>query len=124
MSIYIKHMEGKGKGVFTDERIPEHQIIEIAPVLVFDETEWKCIGSTLLGEYCYLWGSEFLTGAIALGYGSLYNHSYQPNAKFVRFPEQQEIHFIALREIQEGEEITINYNGENIYDPVWFEVVE
>ena len=64
------------------------------------------------------------TVALALGYGSLYNHSYRPNARYDDIGQLTKI-FTALRDIPPGEEITVNYNG----DPsdraaVAFEVVE
>jgi hypothetical protein len=62
--------------------------------------------------------------ALALGFGSLYNHSYKPNARYDDAPSQVK-EFRALRDIKAGEEITINYNGaEDIMDPVEFNVVE
>jgi SET domain-containing protein len=61
--------------------------------------------------------------AVALGYGSLYNHSYTPNARYDDESPQIKI-FTAIREIAAGEEITINYNGEpSDESPVWFKVV-
>ena len=62
--------------------------------------------------------------ALALGYGSLYNHSYKPNARYDDVgPQTKE--FTALRDIQPGEEITVNYNAEpKSRSAVWFEVVE
>ena len=35
-----------------------------------------------LYNYCFSWGDNYEHTAIALGYGSLYNHSYTPNAIF------------------------------------------
>ncbi|MFM8476053.1 MAG: SET domain-containing protein-lysine N-methyltransferase [Planctomycetaceae bacterium] len=62
--------------------------------------------------------------AIALGFGSLYNHSYSPNARYDDVGRQIK-EYKALRDIQKGEEITINYNGsEDCMDPVDFDVLE
>ena len=62
--------------------------------------------------------------ALALGYGSLYNHSYNPNARYDDVGRQIK-EYSALRDIQRGEEITINYNGaEDILDPVEFPVLD
>jgi len=49
--------------------------------------------------------------AIALGYGSLYNHSYTPNAHY-RDIGRRSKEFLAVRDIAAGEEITVNYNGD------------
>jgi SET domain-containing protein len=42
--------------------------------------------------------------------GTLYNHSYQPNAQFIRDYPRRLMNFVAVRPITPGEEITINYN--------------
>ena len=61
---------------------------------------------------------------LALGYGSLYNHSYRPNARYVDLSERTKL-FTAIRDIAAGEEITVNYNGEpEDQTPVGFDVVE
>jgi SET domain-containing protein len=63
----------------------------------------------------YVFGRENFTNrnyvALALGYGSMYNHSYTPNARYTPIvPDLMEFH--SLRLIQAGEEIMINYNGD------------
>ena len=59
-----------------------------------------------LNTYFYLWDKKHV--AVSLGYGSLYNHSYEPNARYIHGEKQ--LTYRALRDIEEGEEITINYN--------------
>ncbi len=62
--------------------------------------------------------------ALALGYGSLYNHSFHPNARYDDRGQQTKV-FTSLRDIESGEEITVNYNGDpNDTTAVSFEVVE
>jgi SET domain-containing protein len=46
----------------------------------------------------------------SLGYGSLYNHSYRPNARYDDEGGQAKV-FRTLRDIAAGEEITVNYKG-------------
>jgi SET domain-containing protein len=53
-----------------------------------------------------------------LGYGSLYNHSYAPNAETLETPH--ELVITALRDIHEGDEIFINYMG-TAQEGVWFD---
>lgn len=107
--IEVRRAHGKGRGVFARAFIPEGTVIERAPVLVIpaveiDENPYD----TIITRYCFQWGHK--TVAVALGYGSLYNHSYQPNA-YYRDRRNRVKEFIALRDIEPGEEITINYNG-------------
>ena len=58
--------------------------------------------------------------ALALGYGSLYNHSYRPNAETLETPD--ELVITALHRIEPGEEIFINYMG-TAQDGVWFDLL-
>jgi hypothetical protein len=64
-------------------------------------------GRSVLLDYGFEWGDDKL--AIALGYGSIYNHSYRPNAKVIT--GRLALIFIAIRNINPGIEITHNYNG-------------
>ena len=69
--------------------------------------------------YVFGWGDG--RTALALGYGSLYNHSYVPNATTLETDD--ELVVTATRDIQVGEEIRINYMG-TAQDGVWFDVLE
>ena len=104
--VEVKKSAGKGRGVFAKKQIPEGTILERAPVLV---VKWKPIEKSELANYIYEWGKG--TVAVALGYGSLYNHSYTPNARYEDLNGQIK-QYIALRDIEAGEEVTINYNAD------------
>ena len=54
--------------------------------------------------------------AIALGFGSIYNHSYEPNATYKKKSESKVIDFVAIKGIKKDEEITVNYNYGNPED--------
>ncbi len=64
----------------------------------------------LLTNYFFYYGKQL---ALVLGYGSLYNHSYEPNATYVKEPSNGVVTFRAIRNIKAGEEITVNYNNGN-----------
>lgn len=114
----IRDCGPKGRGVVALNSITKGEIFESAPVIVVPGEQCGVLRQTALSSYYYEWGDD---GAIALGYGSVYNHSYRPSARFYLNPAELRIEFVALRNIQAGEEITINYNGEpDDLDPVWF----
>ncbi|MCX7788441.1 MAG: SET domain-containing protein [Spirochaetes bacterium] len=123
-SLFVAESPGKGRGVFTEHRISKDQLIEACPVLLFNDGEdARHIDATPLGNYYYRWKDGF--NALALGYGSLYNHSYHPNAYYRRNYANQTIEIVALRDIEPGEEILINYNGDpSCMDPLWFPCVD
>ena len=104
--ITAKQTRDRGRGVFARQFIPAETVFERVPVLVVPVAE---IGAEQLADYAFSWGRG--TVALALGYGSLYNHSYTPNARYQDVGRCTK-EFVAIRDIAAGEEITVNYNGE------------
>lgn len=125
MKAYVGVVAGKGRGVFAGERIACGETIETSAVIVFPKSQWKHVKKTDINCYCYYWGKDLEDGAIVLGLGSLYNHSYGPNAKYVRRVDDKTMDYVAIRDIEKGEEITINYNGPpDDMSPMWFDILE
>jgi SET domain-containing protein len=122
-AIEVKEIKGKGRGVFARRAIRNGEVIERVPVIVLPLSDITTpTGPTRTAGYCFEWSGGKV--AMALGYGSLYNHSFRPNARYD--PRSRQINvFRAIRDIAAGEEILINYNGEpDDLTPVWFEVLE
>lgn len=101
-----------GRGVFALHAIHKGEVIEICPVIVVSATDVELLKRTELHNYYFSWGHKKETVAIALGFGSMYNHSYHPTALYKKHYEQHLIEFIALNTIEKDEEITTNYNGD------------
>ena len=120
--ICVRRVNGKGRGVFARRRIHKGTLIERVPVLIVPVASLKGgLHSPVLSRYFYLWSRDKV--AISLGYGSLYNHSFKPNAHYEH--GKMSIRYLALRDIEPGEEITINYNGDpEDLSPVGFSVIE
>jgi SET domain-containing protein len=107
-TIEVRQVPRKGRGVFARARIRRGTVIERVPVIVVPMREILAdSGRSVVLDYAFEWGDD--TVAIALGYGSIYNHSYRPNAKVIS--ERLTLVFIAIRNINAGSEITTNYNG-------------
>jgi uncharacterized protein len=110
----------KGRGAFAERRFLKGELIERAPIVVVPTWQWYYVEKTWLVNHCFLWGDEM---AIAFGHFSIFNHSYCPNACYVKRLDDRIIEIVALRDIEAGEEIVANYNGLPDDDtPVWFEV--
>ena len=125
VQLEVRETLSRGRGVFTLAAIPAGTLIETADVIVIPRSEMDAIESCILADYDFRWGQDGREGAIALGYGSIYNHSYTPNAHYVKHLDRRSIDFIALRDIAAGEEIRTNYNGDpDSKKMVWFEVSE
>jgi hypothetical protein len=108
---------GAGRGVFAECDIAVGQEIERCPMLITDGAQAEALTQGADG-YVFGWGSE--STALALGYGSLYNHSYAPNAETLETPE--ELVITAVRPIASGDEIFINYMG-TAQEGVWFDLL-
>jgi hypothetical protein len=109
-NIYLAESEIKnaGRGVFAAASIGKGKTIESCPVLVLPRKDYPLVKRTELRNYYFMWGKS--TSAICFGYGSIYNHSYEPNATYIKNIKQKKIDFVALKSIKKGEEITVNYN--------------
>ncbi len=120
--LYIASSDLHERGVFCATFIPEGSIIEICPVIFIPSADMEHLKKTVLYDYYFIWGEDEKSGGIALGYGSVYNHAYQPNARYYVDFETLSLEIYAIRDIEPGEEITINYNGEpEDQSKVWFE---
>jgi hypothetical protein len=114
-----------GRGVFAERPYAPGEVIELAPVLLVPRSQRPLLAQTMLSDYAFQWEDDpNSVMAIGLGFASLYNHSYHPNAKYIKKIDAHLIQFEALQSIQPSEEILVNYHG-NPADktPVWFEVI-
>lgn len=108
-----------GRGVFALRDIKSGEIIEVAPILVLEFTDFIDTRWNLLFEY-YFWMDEYV--ALALGFASLYNHSTDANCQYKLNTEDKTIIFTAIKDIKKDEEILFNYKGAtNPKTALWFE---
>lgn len=120
--IYFAPSDKGGRGVFSAIYISVGTLIEVCPMIVLPAEDFQKIHDSSLHDYYFLWGDEENQCAIALGFGSLYNHDYEPNARYFVDPEDETMEIHAIREIFPGEEITVTYNGHpDDKSLVWFE---
>lgn len=111
--IEIKESTNKGLGVFAKEKIFSGEIIETTPLIKLDVPH----NSDTLFDYRFYYprkgdNREYV---VALGYGSLYNHSEQNNADW-RSAKPMIFDFFALRDIEPGEEIYLKYGGQEYFN--------
>lgn len=104
--------ELKIRGIIATKDIKTGVEIEKCPVLLVDINEYNDhLSKTVLIKYYFEWDEKNV--AIVLGYGSLFNHSYTPNAKYEFDYDNKYLIISSIKNIKKGDEITINYN----YDP-------
>lgn len=123
-SIFVAPSSLHGLGVFTGVAIPANSIIEICPILYLPKEDIPTLQGTIINDYYFEWDEDLEAGALALGYGSIYNHSFSPNACYDVDMQEKTIYISAYRDIAAGEEITINYNGDPQDDTaIWFDAL-
>lgn len=119
--------EKKGKGAIAKKHIKKGTIVDVAYVIPIPNKEYEKVSKTVLYNYCYIWEDpkhkpEY-KNAITLSISQFINHSYQPNLKYLYDYKDKSIEFSAIRDIAQGDELTVNYNGlVEDHSPMWFEV--
>ena len=108
----VREAGKKGLGVFAHGPVKAGDVLERVPVLLFSPEEWEAHGKhTRLAHYTFNW--EGGRQALALGtFGSMWNHDARPNVGFVREVAHGTLRFVALRDIQVGEECCISYGSQ------------
>ncbi len=119
--LFIDNSENKGKGVFTNKKIMPETVIEISPVIVMEGEDRIHLDKTLMHDYIFEWGENNEKCCVALGYLSIYNHSYKSNCEYFMDFNAQTMMIKTVKLILEGEELTLNYNGDwNDPKEIWF----
>jgi len=100
--------EGRhGRGVYTTRRFVKGESVESCPTLELpgDQVTGR------LGDYVFGSAEDESEVILLLGYGMLYNHSYEANCEYVQ-DGPRTITFVTLRDVAPGEELTIDYGEE------------
>lgn len=108
--VRVEPAPGKGRGVFATRAFERGDVVEVAPVLVLPPDQQDRVDGTVLDSYVFAWGD---TVAIALGFGSIYNHSWSPNLEYRKRLAEGVLEFVAIADIAEGDELTTNYTASN-----------
>lgn len=119
-ALYTAPSAEKGWGVFTKEFLPTDSLIEISPVVVMTADERKLLDQTRLFDYIFEWEGDRC--CMAMGLIPVYNHAYRSNCEYFQDYEEETIFIKTVRDVEPGEELTINYNGD--FDDaraVWFD---
>ena len=97
-----------GRGVFAVTGLAAGEVIEVCPVLRIPADQRELIDRTLIFEYYFDWDGD---AGLAFGFGSLYNHSGEPNAEYLKDTVNDLVTVRAIAPIQAGDEITFSYSG-------------
>jgi hypothetical protein len=109
IDIYLKSSElgGKyGRGVFTNKNFEPGDVIELAPYIEDLDENFKGVIRN------YIFTKDNTLSVIAFGFGSMYNHSDNPNARWEI--DKLYVKIKCIKPIKKDEEIFISYG-----DPYW-----
>lgn len=108
-NIEVKQSPIHRYGVFAVNDINHREIIEECPALVFGRLILEYRES--INDRVFYWDEN--SCALALGYGSMYNHGgAEPNAEYNIDTQNHCIRFIASKPIAAGTEILISYGDD------------
>lgn len=112
MKTRVKNTAKMGRGVFADKDFDEGDVVEVSQCLKFSKRDTWTIQSMELRMYVF---SDDQNGSVlALGNGSLFNHSTRPNVTYSYHKSRNVLIFIATRKIRKGAQLFIDYG----YNPV------
>ncbi len=103
----------KGRGVFAARRFDAGEVVEECPVILFKKP-YEVLHKELK-TVVFHWPvpeGAATTQALALGYGSLYNHANPSNLRYEADETGLLLRLTAVRDIPADEELTINYNAD------------
>ena len=117
----------KGRGVFAKRRIREGMMIDNAQIILIPFPDYDMLDKTILGNYCHVWDDPDrepgFDAALCMSFCEFMNHSYDPNVRYQYDYDTQTIEWIAIKDIEKGQELKVNYNGEvDDKSPVWFDI--
>ncbi|MDD9901394.1 MAG: SET domain-containing protein-lysine N-methyltransferase [Alphaproteobacteria bacterium] len=122
--LYLRHVEGKGRGLFCTEDIQADDIIEVTPCMIFNDSAEDHVAETVLSDYVFkvknlstslkAWekiGDGEKISMLAMGAASYCNHAVDPAASVEQVEEKNTLYAVltALRDIPKDSEITIHY---------------
>ena len=111
LDLYLKtsKLGGKyGRGVFTNRSFEPGETIELAPYIDDDTANFKGV----VRDYIFSKNGSKEKSVVAFGFGSIYNHSDTPNARWEVTNEHVKIQ--CIKPIKKDEEVFITYG-----EPYW-----
>lgn len=111
-----------GLGVFAKSWIKTGEIIEECHFLPFETNP----EDPLFNDYRFIVGRSetvgFVTYAMLLGFGGIYNHSETPNIAWRQDTEKKCFTFFALVDINPGDELCSYYGGPEYWKSIGMEI--
>lgn len=114
-ALSVRKTTSAGRGVFAVKPLKAGMLINVSHVLLFPADEYQVHGKhTQLDNYTYIWnkGADGVTMALALGLGSLFNHSYEsPNVSYTFDRVKETIRYTLMKNVDAETELCISYGS-------------
>jgi len=111
------HGAGSGRGLFASEPLLRGTLIHSAPCLLVTKASYQEHAKHTVLEH-YLFNTPNGDKLLALGYGSIFNHSDSPNVDYRIDKPNLTVNYYASKGVEKGEELFIYYGAS-----LWFEDV-
>ena len=100
----------KGRGLFATQDIPPELCFTMLAPCTWTTECWTIVIIMLYVDHYYLFNTSGGNKLVALGYGSLFNHSNRPNVDYrVDTQENQILYKSGYKMIKKDEELCISY---------------
>ena len=106
----VRQAGDKGKGVFANKRYAKGALVLSHEILAVPDGKSAKVRETFFDDYMFFIGGVYF---LALGEGSLLNHSADPNLYYTFRKKTRRIEFYALRTLRKDEELTIDYEWDS-----------
>ncbi|PWN36725.1 protein methyltransferase [Meira miltonrushii] len=114
-ALSVRKTDQAGRGVFAAKPLQAGMLLNVSHVLLFPADEYQEHGRhTQLDNYTYIWskGKDGSTMALALGLGSLFNHSYEsPNVSYTFDRAKETIRYTLMKNVDAETELCISYGS-------------
>lgn len=113
-SVIVKNSKIHGKGIFAGSVIPEEELVMIIRGEVISGKECERREEEDNNVYIF-WNGRYYIDTVNTDKIKYINHDCNPNC-YVDDRDKESLNLISLREIIKGEEITMDYGYEEIYE--------
>jgi uncharacterized protein len=108
-AVRVVRVEGKGRGVEALRDFDIGDVIEVCPIVILSADDSQIVPNLEVLKHYALELTVLRRNVVILGYGSLYNHSDDPNAEIEYVKGEDTISMRAIKRIRCGEEVVFDY---------------
>jgi SET domain-containing protein len=111
----VRNTKTMGRGVYAVSPVAKGELIGVFPTVLITAAQRPALENTVISQFWFLGERD---AALVMGFPELINHSDTANIghRFVPSPTGEVAEFWALRAIQEGEQLFLDYGFDHPED--------